>query len=112
MKPIHSTDLSFHEEVANQSKPILVDFWAEWCGPCRTLSPILDELATEFGDQVLFAKMNIDENPKTAQAFNIRSIPTLVFLRNGVVQKRIVGLAPKSNLQQEINDLIMTGATA
>ena len=92
------TDSSFEKDVLNSSKPVLVDFWAEWCGPCRQIAPSLEELAKEFGAKITVAKLNIDENPKTPQRFNVRGIPTLILFKNGQVEGQKVGALRKSDL--------------
>jgi len=96
-KPQVVTDASFAAEVidASSAKPVLVDAWAEWCGPCRMLAPILDQLAAEAHGRYQIAKLNVDDNPRTAAQFNIRSIPTLLIFRNGKLVDQIVGVQPK-----------------
>ena len=79
------TDAGFDADVLNSSKPVLVDFWAQWCGPCRALMPIFEEVASSYGDSVVFAKINIDENPQTPSKYGVMSIPTLILLKNGLV---------------------------
>jgi thioredoxin 1 len=87
------------ETTLNQSdRPVLVDFWAEWCGPCRMLGPVLDEIAREIGDRATIAKVNIDEEPELASRFGVRSIPTLVVFRQGTEQDRLVGVVPKKTI--------------
>jgi thioredoxin 1 len=92
------TDASFDADVINSTKPVLVDFWAEWCGPCRALSPILEEVAAIHGNEVTFAKINIDENPHAASKFGVMSIPTLIIFKNGQVEAVKMGLLSKSQL--------------
>jgi thioredoxin 1 len=92
------TDASFEEDVINSTKPVLVDFWAEWCGPCRALTPILEEVAAAHGTEVTFAKINIDENSQTPSKFGVMSIPTLILFKNGQVEAVKMGLLSKSQL--------------
>jgi thioredoxin len=96
-KPQVVTDASFADDVvaASSSKPVLVDAWAEWCGPCRMIAPVLDQLAAESNGRYKIAKLNIDENPRTASQFNIRSIPTMLIFKNGKLVDQIVGAQPK-----------------
>ena len=95
-------DSSFDAEVLQSEKPVLVDFWAPWCGPCRAIAPMVEELASAFGDKVKFAKCNVDENPATPSKFGIKSIPTLIFFNQGKVLDKIVGIVPKSQLEEMI----------
>ena len=95
---IHATDASFERDVIKSEKPVLVDFWAEWCGPCRAIGPLVDEIATQRGDALRVVKVNVDESPKVAQALGIRSIPTLLLYRNGSVVAQQVGAVGKSQL--------------
>lgn len=92
------TDASFDQDVINSNKPVLVDFWAEWCGPCRALTPILEEVAATHGAEVTFAKINIDDNPQAPAKFGVMSIPTLILFKNGEVQAVKMGLLSKSQL--------------
>lgn len=92
------TDDSFESDVLGASKPVLVDFWAEWCGPCKQIAPALEEIATELGEKVTVAKINIDENPGTPQKFNVRGIPTLMLFKDGELAATKVGALPKSKL--------------
>jgi thioredoxin 1 len=96
------TEATFDEVVNAASAPVVVDFWAEWCGPCKMIAPILDEIATEQGDSVKITKLNVDENPSIAQRYGVMSIPTLLVFRNGEVDKRIVGAKGKMQLIEEI----------
>ncbi|MEJ2120026.1 MAG: thioredoxin TrxA, partial [Alphaproteobacteria bacterium] len=92
------TDGSFEDDVLKSEQPVLVDFWAEWCGPCKQIAPALDDLATDLGDKVTVAKLNIDENPGTPQKYNVRGIPTLLLFKDGQVAAQKVGTLPKSKL--------------
>ena len=95
------TDNHFQAEVVESDKPVLVDFWAPWCGPCRVIAPHLEELAGER-DDLKIVKLNVDENPQTAASYNVMSIPTLLLFKNGAVAHQIVGARPKSRLLQEL----------
>ena len=95
---VHVTDADFEDNVLKAGKPVLLDFWAEWCGPCKMIAPMLDEVATEYQDKLTIAKLNIDENPKTPQRFNVRGIPTLILFKNGQVEGQKVGALRKSDL--------------
>jgi thioredoxin 1 len=100
------TDATFAEEVLASSRPVVVDFWAEWCPPCRPVARILAELADEFAGQVTFAAINADENPETTRAHRIMAMPTLLFIRDGAVARTIVGARPKSHFRQALTDLV------
>ena len=97
------TDDTFASEVLSSSTPIMVDFWAEWCGPCRRVSPILDEIATEHADKIKIVKLNVDEAPATAQEYGVMSIPTLILFKDGEMQHRLVGALGKGRLLEELS---------
>lgn len=96
------TESTFDEVVNGSAAPVVVDFWAEWCGPCKMIAPLLDEIATEQGDAVQITKLNVDENPGIAQRFGVMSIPTILVFRNGELDKKIVGAKGKAQLVQEM----------
>ena len=100
------TDASFADEVLGSDKPVLVDFWAEWCGPCKMVAPVLEEIAAQHGDKITVAKLNIDENPQIAEKYQILSIPTMSVFSGGQVVKSIVGAKPKSALLRDLADYI------
>ncbi len=102
------TSSTFDEIVAGSDKPILVDFWAEWCGPCKMIAPILGEIASEQSDKLTVAKLNVDENPDLALRFNVMSIPTLLVFDKGDVRKRLVGAKGKGQLLQELDEFLVT----
>lgn len=99
--PIHITDSSFNE-VMNKHRLVLVDFWASWCNPCRALAPVIDELAEEYSGKVAVGKLNVDDNPATAERFQVFSIPTVVVMKNGKEVDRIVGCVPKTHIENAI----------
>ena len=98
-------DSSFEAEVLQSDKPVLVDFWAPWCGPCRAIAPIVEELAEDFGDKVKFTKCNVDENPTTPTKYGIKSIPTLIFFKDGEIQDKVIGIVAKSRLEEMISQV-------
>lgn len=95
---INTSDATFESDVLKSDKPVLLDFWAEWCGPCKMIAPILDELAGDYADRLQIAKLNIDENPQTPPKFGIRGIPTLILFKNGTVEAQKVGAVSRSQL--------------
>ena len=97
------TDATFEEEVLKSEKPVVVDYWAEWCGPCRMVAPVLEEIASEHGDKIDVVKLNVDENPAVAQRYGIMNIPTLSVFKGGEVVDRIVGFVPKSAITSMIS---------
>ena len=99
----HTTDKDFEQDVILSDIPVLIDFWAEWCGPCKMIGPVLEELATELDSKIKIVKVNVDENNQTAVKFSIRSIPTLIIVKGGAVQAQHIGAASKSQIQEFIN---------
>lgn len=104
--PVQVSDASFAEEVLSSNTPVLVDFWATWCGPCRMVAPVLEEIATEKSGQLTVAKLDVDANPETARDFQVVSIPTLILFKDGQPVKRIVGAKGKAALLRELADVI------
>ena len=100
------TDASFDADVLQSDKPILVDFWAEWCGPCRAVGPILDQIADEHGDKIEIVKLNVDDDPQTAMKYQITSIPALKVYKGGEVVKTIIGAKPKAALEKDLADFL------
>ena len=95
---VHVSDSSFEQDVLKSDLPVLLDFWAEWCGPCKMIAPILDQIATEYAGRVVVAKMNVDENPKTPMKFNVRGIPTLILFKNGQLAGQKIGAVRKADV--------------
>ena len=105
---IHVSDDTFDGEVLKSGTPVLVDFWAEWCGPCKMIAPVLEEMAAELGDQLTITKLNVDENPEIAMRYSVMSIPTLLLFDGGDVKKKIVGAKGKGALMQELDEFLAT----
>ncbi|MEX2352918.1 MAG: thioredoxin TrxA, partial [Gammaproteobacteria bacterium] len=103
---VHVSDSTFEDEVLNSGTPVLVDYWAEWCGPCKMIAPILDEIADEYADKLTIAKINIDENQSTPQRYGVRGIPTLMIFKDGEIAGTKVGALSKSQLSAFIDSVI------
>ncbi len=110
--PLTVTDATFAAEVERSPLPVLVDMWAPWCGPCRMIAPMLEEMATEMAGRVKVTKLNVDDNPITAGRFNVRSIPTLLILKDGREVDRVIGAQPKTELVRHLNQFTAQGASA
>ena len=106
MSIIQTSDATFEQDVLRSDKPVVVDFWAEWCGPCKAIAPILEDLAGEMGDQIQVAKVNIDDNPLTPTKYGVRGIPTLMLFKNGEIAATKVGNLPKSKLYEWVQESI------
>jgi thioredoxin 1 len=105
-KPVHVTDDTFDAEVKKSDIPVVVDFWAAWCGPCRMIAPILEEIATEYDGKLKVAKLDVDSNPKVPTSFSIMSIPSLLFFKNGQVVEQVVGALPKAQIVSRIEKVL------
>ncbi|MFL6857084.1 MAG: thioredoxin TrxA [Allosphingosinicella sp.] len=106
------TDDSFQADVLGSDKPVLVDFWAEWCGPCRMIAPALEEISAELGEKVTIAKLNIDDNPETPAKYGVRGIPTMILFRNGAPAATKVGAAPKTQIQIWLEQVLASEGAA
>ncbi len=105
-KPEAVSDADFETTVLEADKPVLVDFWADWCGPCKMIAPAIDELAQEYDGKFRFTKLDVDANPKTAMQFGVRSIPTLLLFKEGKVAEQVIGAVPKSVLKKKIDKVL------
>lgn len=103
---VEITDANFTDLVQNSDKPVLIDFWAEWCGPCRMVAPIVEEMANDYAGKAVIGKVNVDENPDVSAKFGIRNIPTVLFLKGGQVVDKSVGAVPKNILTEKMNALL------
>ena len=106
--PVHVTDEAFEKTVLQSTTPVIVDFWAPWCGPCKMIAPILDKIATEYGEKVVVAKVNTDESPQWAQRYGVQGIPTMLFVSNGKIVKTQVGALPEGQLREQVSQFMQT----
>ncbi len=104
--PLHVTDDAFEKTVLQSSVPVIVDFWAPWCGPCKMIAPILDKLAQEYGDKIVVAKVNTDDNPEWAMKYNVQGIPTMLFVAGGKIVHRQVGAMPERILREAVSQFL------
>lgn len=105
-KPIHITDAEFQATVLDSKVPVFVDFWAEWCGPCHMIAPVVEELAEEYDGKFSFTKLDVDANPNTAMQFGIRSIPTMLLFKDGQVADQVIGAVPKAMLKSKLDKVL------
>jgi thioredoxin 1 len=108
VKPIEITDANFEQEVMKSDKPVLIDFWAVWCGPCRMVAPVVEEIANEYNGKLKVGKVDVDSNPEVSMKFGIRSIPTLMIFKGGKVVEQIIGAVPKRNLLDKVTPHLAT----
>ena len=106
MKPVEITDDNFEVEVTKSDRPVLIDFWAVWCGPCKLIAPIVEELATEYDGKVKIGKLDVDSNQQTSIKFGVRSIPTLLLFKDGNLKDTIIGAVPKSKIVEKLNAVL------
>jgi len=106
MKPVEITDQNFETEVIKSDKPVLIDFWAVWCGPCKLIAPIVEELASEYDGKVKIGKLDVDSNQQTSIKFGVRSIPTLLLFKDGNLKDTIIGAVPKSKIVEKLNTVL------
>ena len=106
MKPVEITDENFESEVIKSDKPVLIDFWAVWCGPCKMIAPIVEELASEYDGKVKIGKLDVDSNQQTSIKFGVRSIPTLLIFKDGKLKETIIGAVPKKHLVDKLNSVL------
>ncbi|OLC57929.1 MAG: thioredoxin [Chloroflexi bacterium 13_1_40CM_4_68_4] len=111
-KPVPISDQNFEQEVLRSDRPVLVDFWAAWCGPCRMVAPVLEQIADERGEQLKIAKLDVDANPISAGRYGVRAIPTMILFKNGQEAERLVGYMPKDRLIQQLTPHIDSGRAA
>lgn len=110
--PIHVTDAEFEDAVLKSTTPVVVDFWAPWCQPCRMIAPVLENLAVEYADKVTIAKVNTDENSQWASAYGVQGIPTLLFIKDGKIQDTVIGVTSIANIKAKMDGLLKTTAGA
>lgn len=106
--PTDTSDATFETDVLNSAEPVMVDFWAPWCGPCRMVAPVVEELSDDYDGRVKFVKLNTDENPQVAGKYGIRSIPTLMIFKGGELVDQVVGFRPKSDLSKRLEEVLVT----
>ncbi|MFH1355412.1 MAG: thioredoxin [Candidatus Omnitrophota bacterium] len=104
MSLLHFTDTNFKNEVLDSDLPVLVDFWAAWCGPCKMIAPLLEELAKEYSKKIKIGKVDVEANPKTATTYAVMSVPTLIFFKDGKIMEQIIGVLSRSDLKRKIED--------